>query len=105
MDWLNELEPVMQYITLYGPSVVSVLGVIGAVIAAVFKIKSAIANNQTKNDEVIEQLTLFNKRQADELSIIRRENAQLKKDNREIKQIITRIQPKESKDETVFKVH
>lgn len=105
MDWLNELEPVMQYITLYGPSVVSVLGVIGAVIAAVFKIKSAIANNQTKNDEVIEQLTLFNKRQADELSIIRRENAQLKKDNREIKQIITRIQPKEPKDETVFKVH
>lgn len=96
---LEGMDVVMQYITLYGPSVASVLGMVATVIVAIVKIKQAISSGQEQSQTIINELQTFNKKQSEELTIVRRENALIKKENREIKQLITRVKEPNKNDD------
>lgn len=89
------IETISDYIALYGPSVAQVLSLIAALVLFIKNIKNLVSQNKANSDDVMSQLEKLQLQQHTEMMAVLKENAELKKQNKEIKQLITRIQEKD----------
>lgn len=75
MNILDGIDVVVQYIILYAPAVLSVLGSVVTVATAVKKLRNIKDNNADTNRKIIEQ----NKNLLVKLNMVENENYELKK--------------------------
>ena len=90
------IETITDYIALYGPSVAQVVSLIAALVFFIKNIKSLVSQNKANSDDVLAQLSKLETQQHAEMMAVLKENAELKKQNKEIKQLITKVQEREN---------
>lgn len=106
IDLISQLGDLEQFFVMYGPTIASVLTALGSVVVAIFKIRNAVKSNQMSNLDMITEMQELKKTMGEELSLTRRENIQLKKQNRELKTYFTRVaEPEETANVRVYKDH
>lgn len=82
------IEIIYEYIALWMPSIVGILGMVSMLLAAIFKVKDALHSLSSKEGEMIDsQKELVNK-----LSVLINENQELSRINKILTDKIARIE-------------
>lgn len=84
---LDNVDAVVQYIILYGPTLVAVIGTIGTVIAAIKKVTKGTEENTAQTKLLRKEVGNINQA----LKNVLIENAELKKENAELKANMNKI--------------